>query len=82
MVRPTFPLTEFMVRLLGMTPEELADANPRRAARTYGIRSDWAAAYIAEQRALRGIKASPASDPRTAAPMPERRRQEEQGTLL
>jgi len=56
-----FPLTKFLARLLAMTDQELAEADPFRAARTFKIRLDWADAYIAEQQLLRGVE--PAKGP-------------------
>jgi hypothetical protein len=44
--RVTLPLTEFLVALAKMTPDQRAKASAERAAERYGIRLDWAQHYI------------------------------------
>lgn len=51
-----FTLTGFMCRLVSMSTEELRKARPEHAAKYYGIREDWAAAYIIQQQTIRGIQ--------------------------
>lgn len=51
------PLTQFLVRLIDMTPEELKAADPNRAARTFpGLDPNRAAEYIRFHQQQAGIK--------------------------
>lgn len=50
-----FPLTSFMCRLVSMTDDELRQARPMRAANTYGISPNVAAAYIQDAMRHRGM---------------------------
>lgn len=48
--RLTFPLTDFMIALYKMTPEQRRNASAKRAAERYGIREDWAQFEIEQAR--------------------------------
>lgn len=51
-----FPLTDFLCRLFRMTNEELVNANPFRAARTFkGVHPNTAAYYINGELQSRGL---------------------------
>src|SRR5688572_24486317 len=51
-----FPLTSFYCRLLKMTNEEVAAADPRRAAKTFlGVSPNVAAEYIQWEQRARGL---------------------------
>ena len=54
-LRSEYPLTRFLGTLLGYSDQHLAKADPDKAAQHFGISSDHAAAYIKQQREIRGV---------------------------
>lgn len=55
-LRSEFPLTRFLGKLFDYTDQQLATADPAKAAAHYGISPDHSAAYIQQQRELRGVE--------------------------
>lgn len=51
----TASLTGFLCRLVTMTDEEVANADPRRAVKSFAIRLDYAIGYIQLERKQRGL---------------------------
>lgn len=47
-----FPLTEFIVALFRMTPEQRMAADPKRAAERYGLPLPWCEFYINQARRI------------------------------
>lgn len=49
------PLTSFLCKLLTYKNADLLKADPKKAAKHYGIRADWAAEYIRLEKTQRGL---------------------------
>lgn len=50
-----FPLSNFLVKLLGYGDDDLAKADAKKAARLYGINQEHAAGYIRLEQQRRGL---------------------------
>jgi hypothetical protein len=54
-LRSEYPLTRFLGTLLNYTREQLAKADPQRAAEHFGISAEHAAEYIRQQCEIKGV---------------------------
>ena len=55
-LRSKFPLTEFVVNMMGATNEQLLKLNPEKMAARYGISEKHVREYVAQELIMRGVR--------------------------